>query len=85
LSAGVKGNLTESEGYILGNLIVTATTVLLTVYFLVWQTYVMRADVIISSVLLAVYGLDGILAFSTLARFARLVPFSAVFAAGVSD
>ncbi|KAM4573466.1 transmembrane protein 80-like [Odontesthes bonariensis] len=67
---GVKGNLTESEGYILGNLIVTATTVLLTVYFLVWQTYVMRADVIISSVLLAVYGLDGVLAFSTLARFA---------------
>ncbi|MEQ2239757.1 hypothetical protein ILYODFUR_007809, partial [Ilyodon furcidens] len=68
---GVKGNLTESEGYIFGNLIVTATTILLTVYFLLWQTYVMRADVIISSVLVAVYGADGVLALSTLARFAR--------------
>ncbi|KAM7414689.1 hypothetical protein PAMA_019482 [Pampus argenteus] len=65
---GVKGNLTESEGYILANLIVTAVTILLTVYFLVWQTYVMWADVIISSVLLVVYGLNGGLAFSTLAR-----------------
>ncbi|MED6253712.1 hypothetical protein ATANTOWER_030461 [Ataeniobius toweri] len=68
---GVKGNLTENEGYIFGNLIVTATTILLTVYFLLWQTYVMRADVIISSVLVAVYGADGVLALSTLARFAR--------------
>ncbi|XP_044050466.1 transmembrane protein 80-like isoform X4 [Siniperca chuatsi] len=70
----VKGNLTESEGYILANLIVTGTTILLTVYFLVWQTYVMWADVFISSVLLVVYGLDGVLAFSTLARLARSVP-----------
>ncbi|MED6293322.1 hypothetical protein CHARACLAT_009475 [Characodon lateralis] len=72
--AGVKGNLTESEGYIFGNLIVTATTILLTVYFLLWPTYVKRADVIISSVLVAVYGADGVLALSTLARFARLIP-----------
>nr|XP_046251432.1 transmembrane protein 80-like [Scatophagus argus] len=70
LFCGVKGNLMESEGYILGNLFVTGTTILLTVYFLVWQTYVMRADVIISSVLLVAYGLDGVLAFSTLARLA---------------
>ncbi|XP_044050464.1 transmembrane protein 80-like isoform X2 [Siniperca chuatsi] len=69
---GVKGNLTESEGYILANLIVTGTTILLTVYFLVWQTYVMWADVFISSVLLVVYGLDGVLAFSTLARLASV-------------
>uniref|UniRef100_A0A3P9IQT4 Transmembrane protein 80 n=1 Tax=Oryzias latipes TaxID=8090 RepID=A0A3P9IQT4_ORYLA len=70
LLCGVKGNLTESGGYILANIIVTAATILLTVYFLVWQTYVMRADVIISGILLAAYGLDGVLAVSTLARFA---------------
>uniref|UniRef100_A0A3Q3BDY7 Transmembrane protein 80 n=2 Tax=Kryptolebias marmoratus TaxID=37003 RepID=A0A3Q3BDY7_KRYMA len=69
---GAKGNLTESESYILCNLIVTAPTVVLTVYFLVWQTYVMRMDVIISSILVAVYGLDGVLALSTLARFASV-------------
>lgn len=65
---GVRGNLTESEGFILANIFMTGTTIPLTVYFLVWQTYVMWADVVISSVLLVVYGLNGILAFSTLAR-----------------
>ncbi|XP_034391420.1 transmembrane protein 216 [Cyclopterus lumpus] len=70
LLSGVRGHLTENEGLILTNLIVTGTTILLTVYFLVWQTYVMRADVILSSVLLFFYGLDGVLAFSTLARLA---------------
>lgn len=74
MSAGVKGNLTESESYIFGNLFLTGTTILLTVYFLVWQSYVMRADVIISSVALVLYGLDGLLAFSTLTRFARFAP-----------
>ncbi|XP_041795706.1 transmembrane protein 80-like [Chelmon rostratus] len=69
---GVKGNLTESQGHILANLIVTAMTILLAVYFLLWQTYVTRADVIISSVLLVVYGLDGVLAFSALARLASV-------------
>ena len=71
MSAGVKGNLSESEGYILGNLAATGTAILLAVYFLLWQTYVMKLDEIISSVLVAAYGLDGVLALSTLARLAR--------------
>lgn len=75
-STGVKGNLTESETYVFGNLLLTGATILLTVYFLVWQSYVMRADVIISSVSLGLYGLDGVLAFSTLTRFARFVSLS---------
>ncbi|XP_035763024.1 transmembrane protein 80-like isoform X2 [Neolamprologus brichardi] len=50
----------------------SGATILLTVYFLVWQSYVMRADVIISSVSLGLYGLDGVLAFSTLTKFARV-------------
>ncbi|XP_037539622.1 transmembrane protein 80-like [Nematolebias whitei] len=81
---GVKGNLTESESYILGNLVVTAPTILVSVYFLVWQTYVMRMDVIISSILVAVYSLDGVMALVTLARFARLVPLPLVFIAASS-
>ncbi|XP_054887993.1 transmembrane protein 216-like [Poeciliopsis prolifica] len=68
---GVRGNLTESDSYMFGNLIMTVTTILLSVYFLVWQTYVMRADVIISSVLITFYGADGVLALSTLAKFRR--------------
>ncbi|KAM9376058.1 transmembrane protein 80-like [Pholidichthys leucotaenia] len=72
LFTGVKGNLTESERYILSSLILSGTAILLTIYFLVWQTYVMRVDVIISSILLVLYGLDGVLSFSTLARFASV-------------
>lgn len=75
-STGVKGNLTESETYVFGNLFLTGATIMLTVYFLVWQSYVMRADVIISSVSLGLYGLDGVLAFSTLTRFARFLSLS---------
>lgn len=67
----MKGNLTESRVYILATLVLTGPTVLLTVYFLAWQTYVMRADAIVSSILLAAYGADGVLALSTLARLAR--------------
>ncbi|XP_030588084.1 transmembrane protein 80 [Archocentrus centrarchus] len=70
--SGVKGNLMESETYIFGNLFLTGTIALLTIYFLVWQSYVMRADVIISTISLVLYGLDGVLAFSTLTRFASV-------------
>ncbi|KAM3869953.1 transmembrane protein 80-like [Diretmus argenteus] len=67
--AGVKGNINEVGGYVVGNLVLTGTTVLLSVYFLTWQSYVLRADVIINSVLLVAYGVGGVLAFITVARF----------------
>ncbi|XP_041705787.1 transmembrane protein 80-like isoform X2 [Coregonus clupeaformis] len=65
----VRGNLQETEGYIWVNLAMTAATALLSVYFLVWQLYVMHADVIINSILLSVYGLGGVFGLVTLARF----------------
>lgn len=74
LCAGVKGNLSDSQGYILANLVATVSTILLTIYFLAWQTYVMRADVIISSILLVAFGLDGLLAISAFTQLARLEP-----------
>ncbi|KAM3852330.1 transmembrane protein 80 [Vipera latastei] len=66
---GTKGNLTEEEaplGICLG---ITVGTVLLSVYFLVWQTYILRADVIINVVLLVAYGLGGILQIIAIAAF----------------
>lgn len=71
MCAGVKGNLSDSQGYILANLVAAASTILLTVYFLAWQTYVMRADVIISSILLVAFGLDGLLAIGAFTQLAR--------------
>uniref|UniRef100_A0A8C6SLH0 Transmembrane protein 80 n=1 Tax=Neogobius melanostomus TaxID=47308 RepID=A0A8C6SLH0_9GOBI len=68
---GVKGSLTESEPYCVVHLLLTGGSVVLTVYFLWWQTYVVWADLILSSVLLVLYGLSGLLACSALARLAK--------------
>ncbi|XP_076863112.1 transmembrane protein 80-like [Brachyhypopomus gauderio] len=66
---GVTGNLQESERYVGANLITTGATLVLSVYFLVWQSYVLRADVIINGVLLCLHGLTGVVGFGALARF----------------
>ncbi|KAJ0028970.1 hypothetical protein NQD34_003967 [Periophthalmus magnuspinnatus] len=68
---GVKGSLTESEPYCLGHLLLTGGSVVLSVYFLWWQTYVMWADLVLSSVLLFLYGLSGVLACGALARISK--------------
>lgn len=70
--SGVRGNLQESERYVGASLVITGATLLLTVYFLVWQSYVLRADVIMNSILLCIYGLSGAAGFGSLARFTRL-------------
>ncbi|XP_056595560.1 transmembrane protein 80-like isoform X2 [Triplophysa dalaica] len=66
---GIRGNLQESEGYLGLNLIATGATVLLALYYIIWQSYVLRADVIIGAILLCLYGLTGIVGFGALARF----------------
>ncbi|KAL7992084.1 hypothetical protein Chor_016340 [Crotalus horridus] len=63
------GNLTEEEAPLGISLGITVGTVLLSVYFLVWQTYILRADVIINVVLLVAYGLGGILQIIAIAAF----------------
>lgn len=73
ISTGAKGNLTERSDYILANVLVTVISVLLAIYFLTYQTYVMRADVITSSILIVAYGVDGLVALSMLTRLVRLV------------
>lgn len=66
---GSKGNLTEEEVPLGISLIITVGSVILSVYFLVWQTYVLRADVILNAVLLITYGLEGILHIVAIAAF----------------
>ncbi|KAH0621007.1 hypothetical protein JD844_021989 [Phrynosoma platyrhinos] len=66
---GTKGNLTEDEAPLGFSLVISAVCVLLSVYFLVWQTYVLRADVIINVLLLVIYGLEGILEVIAIAAF----------------
>ncbi|NXH73391.1 TMM80 protein, partial [Hydrobates tethys] len=66
---GSKGNLTEEEAPLGLSLVITVGSVILSVYFLVWQTYVLKADVIINAVLLFTYGLGSVLQVIAIAAF----------------
>ncbi|XP_010011076.1 PREDICTED: transmembrane protein 80, partial [Nestor notabilis] len=71
LYLGARGNLTEEEGPLGLSLVMTVGSVFLAVYFLVWQTYVLKADVILNAVLLLSYGMESILKVSAIAAFIR--------------
>ncbi|RXM34514.1 Epidermal growth factor receptor kinase substrate 8-like protein 2 [Acipenser ruthenus] len=64
------GNLKEEEVSVGISLALTVGSMLLSVYFVVWQTYVLRADVIVGAVLLVIYGLEAILDVTAIAAFA---------------
>uniref|UniRef100_A0A8C9ELB4 Transmembrane protein 80 n=1 Tax=Pavo cristatus TaxID=9049 RepID=A0A8C9ELB4_PAVCR len=66
---GSKGNLTEEEAPLGLSLVITVGSMLLSVYFLIWQTYVLKADVIINAVLLFTYGLEAVLQVLAIAAF----------------
>ncbi|NWX19183.1 TMM80 protein, partial [Aegotheles bennettii] len=69
LYLGSKGNLTEEEAPLGLSLAITGGSVILSLYFLVWQTYVLKADVIINAILLCTYGLESILKVIAIAAF----------------
>ncbi|XP_009991857.1 PREDICTED: transmembrane protein 80 [Chaetura pelagica] len=69
LYLGSKGNLTEEEAPLGLSVAITVGSVLLSVYFLVWQTYVLRADVVINAVLLCAHGLEAALKVVAIAAF----------------
>ncbi|NWR60699.1 TMM80 protein, partial [Bucorvus abyssinicus] len=71
LHLGSEGNLTEEEAPLGLSLAVTVGSVILSVYFLVWQTYVLKADVILNAVLLLTYGLVSVLKVMAIAAFIR--------------
>ncbi|NXD83631.1 TMM80 protein, partial [Halcyon senegalensis] len=67
LYLGSKGNLTEEEAPLGLSLALTAGSVLVSIYFLGWQTYVLRADVLLNAVLLFAYGLESVLKLMAIA------------------
>uniref|UniRef100_A0A8C5MX19 Transmembrane protein 80 n=1 Tax=Leptobrachium leishanense TaxID=445787 RepID=A0A8C5MX19_9ANUR len=71
LYLGTKGNLTEEELPLGFSLILSAGNIILSVYFIVWQTYILRADVILNAILLVLCGLEVILELFTIAAFFR--------------
>ncbi|KAM9302189.1 transmembrane protein 80 [Gastrophryne carolinensis] len=69
LYLGTMGNLKEEELLLGSSLFLTIGNILLSVYFLVWETYILRADLIINGILLVLYGLEAILEIFTIAAF----------------
>ncbi|XP_073410494.1 transmembrane protein 80 [Dendrobates tinctorius] len=71
LYLGSVGNLKEDFLALLYSLFFTAGNIMLSVYFVIWQTYILRADIIINAILLVLYGLEAILQLFTIATFFR--------------
>ncbi|XP_051778034.1 transmembrane protein 80-like isoform X2 [Erpetoichthys calabaricus] len=71
LYLGSKGNLREEKVPMGISLALTCGSAMLSVYFLVWQTYVLRADIIINAILLIIYCLESVLDIIAIAAFAR--------------
>ncbi|XP_029813032.1 LOW QUALITY PROTEIN: transmembrane protein 80, partial [Suricata suricatta] len=69
LYLGTKGNLMEAEVPLASSLVLTAGGALLSTYFLLWQTLVLRADSILSATLLALHGLEAVLQLVAIAAF----------------
>ncbi|KAM8938937.1 transmembrane protein 80 [Pelodytes ibericus] len=71
LYLGTKGNLTEEELPLGFSLFLSASNIVLSVYFLVWETYILRADIILNAILLILNGLEMVLELFTIASFFR--------------
>ncbi|XP_039922441.1 transmembrane protein 80 isoform X1 [Hirundo rustica] len=69
LYLGFKGNLTEAEAPLGLSLGITVGSVVLCVYLLLWQTYVLWADVLLNAVLLSAYGLESGFKVTAIAAF----------------
>ncbi|XP_027605164.1 transmembrane protein 80 isoform X2 [Pipra filicauda] len=69
LYLGCKGNLREEEAPLALSLGLTVGSVVLSVYLLAWQTYVLWADVVLTAVLLCAYGLESGLKVTAIAAF----------------
>lgn len=71
LFLGHKGNLTENVVAVCLSLVFSVPSLFGALYFLLWETYVLRADVILSSVQIAFIGLETIFAIVAIIRFLR--------------
>ncbi|XP_043827272.1 transmembrane protein 80 isoform X2 [Dromiciops gliroides] len=70
LYLGTKGNLTEAETLLGSSLLLTLLNAILSLYFMLWTTYVLRVDFLLNVIALTLYSLEGILQVVTIAAFA---------------
>uniref|UniRef100_A0A8C6CPC8 Transmembrane protein 80 n=1 Tax=Moschus moschiferus TaxID=68415 RepID=A0A8C6CPC8_MOSMO len=66
---GTMGNLMEAEVPLAASLVLTVGSALLSAYFLLWQTLVLRADWALGAPLLVLHGLEAVLQVVAIAAF----------------
>ncbi|KAL4233582.1 hypothetical protein ACF0H5_008263 [Mactra antiquata] len=70
-----KGNLTERIVGVIISILLSVPAILGAIFYLYWQTYVTRADVILSGIQLAFLGLELIFGIVSIITFARANPY----------
>ncbi|XP_052244333.1 transmembrane protein 216-like isoform X1 [Dreissena polymorpha] len=70
-----KGNLTEKIVGVIVSILLSIPALLGAIFYLYWQTYVTRADIIISAIQLAFIGLELIFGIISIITFARATPY----------
>ena len=71
---GQKGNLTEQMVPVVFSLVLSVPALVGALYFLLWQTYVLRVEVIVTGIQLAFILLEIIFGVIAVATFARSAP-----------
>ncbi|KAJ9601155.1 hypothetical protein L9F63_000675 [Diploptera punctata] len=66
---GRKGNLTERSFCVLVSIVLTIPSIFGVLYFLIWQTYVLRLEVILCAIQLTFQGLELVFALLCLVTF----------------
>ena len=69
--SGIKGNLTERVFSSVMCIVITIAAIFGILYWLLWQTYVLRAEVILCAIELTFMGLELIFAIIATITFAR--------------
>ncbi|XP_022294102.1 transmembrane protein 216-like [Crassostrea virginica] len=70
-----KGNLTERIMGVLVSIVLSIPAVLGTLYLILWQTYVLRVDVILAAIQAAFIGLELVFGIISMITFARATPY----------
>ncbi|XP_041453140.1 transmembrane protein 216-like isoform X1 [Lytechinus pictus] len=71
LFLGKKGNLTEKVVHLAVSLALSVATLFGALYLILWQTYVLRAELILNAVLLCFLGLELVFSIIAVITFAR--------------
>ncbi|XP_078000552.1 transmembrane protein 216-like [Glandiceps talaboti] len=76
LTLGKKGNLTERVVSLLLSVVLSIAMIFCHIYLLIWQTYVLRAEIILNSIQLTFLGLELIFSIIAIITFARADTYS---------